>query len=221
MKFRAVIDPVRLRTPGESRGPYRGPYGDGLYRPSPIFTFELFYVERRRRIMLGIITGFFRPSNPMLWISTVSGAIGGVVAYFVAEVFDDDDSILAIGLFGESLDGVSQYEQYNAYVSKRSFLKSKLPVVDLWEAESKPGGAHIFGYWEQAEKAYQHHLNPDLPIVPPDKTVRIPILKDGNYPGDPEPGDFDAWLMLAINEPDENFSITAFRRFMRNKKDSK
>lgn len=65
------------------------------------------------------------------------------------------------------------------------FLKTLMtgPLVDMWFMNGKK---HIFGYWPEGEVA-----GPDNP---PAVMLELPILSDGNYPGNPGWTEFQDYL---------------------------
>jgi hypothetical protein len=69
--------------------------------------------------------------------------------------------------------------------------------VDMWEMTDE---YHEFGYWEEPK-----FLNK----AAPDRTVKIPVLENGNYPGDPSPKEFAVWMEACVIDP-ELFNIEGY-----------
>jgi len=70
----------------------------------------------------------------------------------------------------------------------------KKASIDMWEEDSRPGGYHVFGYWAAGQTP---HLS-----NPPGKKIRIPILGNGNYPGNPTSRQFFKWLAKGVKHPE-------------------
>jgi len=73
------------------------------------------------------------------------------------------------------------------------------PRIDMWEMDS---ACHTFGYWENGEKAG--------PNDPPKIKLKLPIMANGNYPGDPQ-AEFYDWLSVARQNP-EIFNIESYMK---------
>lgn len=82
------------------------------------------------------------------------------------------------------------------------------PVVDMWQMKKS---AHVFGYWNSFSDAYKKRMSPV-------KYVTLPIMPNGNYPGDPSPWEFMMWL-VSCKQDVSNFTQDAYdKRFLTKEK---
>jgi hypothetical protein len=78
---------------------------------------------------------------------------------------------------------------------------SSTPRIDVWTMNPRIGGYQTFGYWENGSAAG--------PSNPPDKQITLPIVDNGNFPGDPQPREFYEWLGHCVKNP-QDFNMKCY-----------